>query len=325
MSTRDRVVIAGASFPDCSAATAVLESAGADVVDATRLSAAETGELLPAADGLMTDYFPVDSATIDRLARCRIICRLGVGLDKVDVDAATRAKIPVAYVPDYCRGELADHGLALILALTRRIVHYDRSVREGSWDYNVPGVFRLAGRTLGLVGFGAIARALAERVRPLGMSVVAADPYVSDDAVRAAGAEPATLEGLLASADIVSIHAPLTPETSKLIGRNELDQMKETALLVNTARGGLVDHDALADALAAGSIAGAGLDVLNPEPPAAEHPLLALHNVVITPHAGHYSEESVIQVQEDGAREVARALRGEPLRHLVNGVGASGQ
>ena len=142
MSSGARVVIAGASFPDCSAAIDLLrESIDADVADATRLSTAEIVELLPAADALMTDYFPVNAAAIDQLKRCQIICRLGVGVDKIDVAAATRAQIPVTYVPDYCRGELADHALALLLAVARRIVHYDRAVRSGTWDYNVPGVF----------------------------------------------------------------------------------------------------------------------------------------------------------------------------------------
>ncbi|MGI9659256.1 MAG: C-terminal binding protein [Gaiellaceae bacterium] len=315
-----RVVIAGASFPDCSAAIEELSSINAAAVDATRMSTRETLELLPSADALMTDYFPVDAAAIDRLERCQIICRLGVGLDKVDIEAATRAAIQVAYVPDYCRGELADHGLALLLAVSRRIVAYDASVRAGSWDYNVPGVVRLEGRTLGLVGFGAIARRLAERVRPLGMNVLAADPYVSDEDVRAAGSEPAGLERVLAEADVVSLHAPLTPETTHLVGPDELDQMKKTAILINTARGGLVDQDALVAALASGSIAGAGLDVLRPEPPSRDDPLLELDNVVLTPHAGHYSEESVLQVQQDGAREVVRALTGKPLKHAVNRI-----
>ena len=324
MSGGPRVVIAGASFPDCSEAIDLLRnSIDADVADATRLSGAEIVELLPAADALMTDYFPVDAAAVDRLERCRIICRLGVGVDKIDVEAATRAQIPVTYVPDYCRGELADHSLALLLAVTRRIVHYDRAVRAGGWDYNVPGVFRLADRSLGLAGFGAIARRLAERVRPLGMKIMASDPYVTDADVQAAGAEAIPLDRLLAEADVVSVHAPLTEETAGLIGSAELEQMKSTAILINTARGGLVDQDALVAALVEGSTAGAGLDVLAPEPPASDHPLFSLDNVVVTPHAGHYSEESVLQVQRDGAHEVMRALAGKPLKHVVNGLGAS--
>jgi len=326
MSSGARVVIAGASFPDCSAAIDLLrESIDADVADATRLSTAEIIELLPAADALMTDYFPVNAAAIDQLKRCQIICRLGVGVDKIDVAAATRAQIPVTYVPDYCRGELADHALALLLAVARRIVHYDRAVRSGTWDYNVPGVFRLAERTLGLVGFGAIARRLAERVRPLGMHVVASDPYVSDADVEAAGVEVLPLDDLLASSDVVSLHAPLTEETASLIGAAELERMKSSAILINTARGGLVDHNALVAALASGAIAGAGLDVLAPEPPATDDALLSFDNVVVTPHAGHYSEESVLQVQRDGAHEVMRALAGQPLKHVVTGLGATGQ
>ncbi len=319
MSARHRVVLAGASFPDCSVVVSVLDSIGAEVIDATRLSPAETIELMPDADAVLTDYFPLDAALIARLARCRVICRLGVGLDKVDVAAATRAEIPVTYVPDYCRGELADHALALLLSVARRVVQYDGAVRAGAWDYNLSGVFRLAGRKLGLIGFGAIARALSERARPIGLTVMASDPNVADEQLRAADVEPASFDRLLAEADIVSLHAPLSAATSKLIGRDELERMKNTAILINTARGGLVDQNALAAALASGSIAAAGLDVLKTEPPQPGDPILALDNVVLTPHAGHYSEESLQQVQQVGANEVVRALTGQPLKHVVNG------
>jgi len=321
MSSPSRVVIAGATFPDSSAAIEVLETINADVLDATSLPTEETIALLPEANALITDYFPVDATMIDTLGRCRIISRLGVGVDKIDVEAATRAGIAVAYVPDYCRGELADHALALMLSLARRIVVYDRAARDGSWDYNLPNVTRLAGRTLGLVGFGAIARAVAERARPIGLRILVSDPYVPDAQLVGAGVEPSDLPRLLDSSDIVSLHAPLTPETTKLIGAEQLAAMKETAILINTARGGLIDEVSLADALKSGSIAGAGLDVLSPEPPAPDNPLLTLENVVVTPHAGHYSLESVLQVQRDGASEVVRALTGKPLLHPVNDVG----
>ncbi len=319
MTLASRVVVAGAGFPSLDAERRVLAEIGAEVVDARGLGDAETVALCRSADAIMTDYFRVDADVIDQLEHCRVICQYGVGLDQLDVDAATRAGILVTHTPEYCVDELADHTLALLLAVVRNIVPFDRTVRAGNWDYNAgPAMHRLRGRTLGVVGFGRVGRAVAERALALGLRVLASDTYVPDAAIRSAGAEPAPFERLLKEADIITLHAPLTNRTRGLIGAAELAELRQGAILVNTARGGLVDEAALLAALRSGKLGGAGLDVRAREPPEAGDPLLACENVVLTPHAGFLSEESLVAVQTQAAEEVRLALSGEIPRNTVN-------
>jgi D-3-phosphoglycerate dehydrogenase len=248
-----------------------------------------------------------------------IIARYGIGFDNVDLLAATRAGILVTNVPDYCVDEVSDHALALMLALARQIVTADRAVKAGVWDV-VPhaGVRRLRGQTLGLLGFGKIAKAVASKVQPLGMKVLVYDPYIESELIGGHGAEAVNLDRLLAEADAISIHVPLSPETSNLIGPRELAQMKRSAFLINTSRGGIVDEQALATALKEGRLGGAALDVLPVEPPPPDHPLRQAPNTILTPHLAFYSRESVIELQTKAAEEVARALMGEPPRSPVN-------
>jgi len=256
---------------------------------------------------------------IGKLNRCKIIARYGIGVDNVDVAAATRAKILVTNVPDYCIDEVSDHALALLLALARRIAAAGGAVKAGGWDI-VPhaGIRRLRGQTLGLLGFGKIAKALASKVQPLGMKVLVYDPYIEPSLIAQQEAEAASLDRLLAEADAVSIHVPLSPETRNLIGQRELACMKPTALVINTSRGGIVDEQALAVALGEGKLGGAAVDVLSVEPPPPDHPLRQAPNLILTPHLAFYSRESVIELQTKAAEEVARALKGEPPRSPVN-------
>lgn len=313
-----RVLIAGGTFPHLEPEHRILSAIGAQIVDANRLPREEVIALARNVDALMTDYFVVDQNVVEALERCRVICRYGIGLDKVDIPAATRAGIVVTRVPEYCIGELADHTIALLLAVARRIVRYDNSVRAGSWNWFSPGVRRLAGATLGIIGIGRVGSAVAARAKPMGLHIIAHDPNQSDEQIRARGVEPATMERLLRESDIICLHAPLSPATRSLIGRAQIAAMKTGAMLINTARGGLIDQQALVEALRSGKLAGAGLDVLTPEPPVAGDPLLSLENVVITPHSGHFSEESLVQVQTEAAEEVLRALTGKPLLNAVN-------
>jgi D-3-phosphoglycerate dehydrogenase len=318
MKAEPRVVVAGGTFRNLEPECRILRPLGAEIIDANRLPRNEVIAVARTADALMTDYFIVDAEVIAALERCRVICRYGIGLDKVDVDAATRSGIVVTRVPEYCIGELADHTLALLLAVARRIVQYDAAVRAGTWRWDSPGVRRIAGSTLGVIGIGRVGSAVAARATSLGVHVIAHDPNQTDDTIRARGAEPVSLSRLLAESDFVSLHAPLTPETRGLVGHSELASMKRGAILINTARGGLVDQDALVDALRSGQLAGAALDVFATEPPDTNDPLFSLENVVVTPHAGHFSEESLIQVQTEAAEEVLRALTGKPLLNAVN-------
>jgi D-3-phosphoglycerate dehydrogenase len=271
------------------------------------------------ADAVLNCYAKMPARVIEVLKRCRIIARYGIGVDNVDLAAATKARILVTNVPDYCVDEVSDHALALLLALARRIAAADAAVKAGAWDVGAhAGIRRLRGRTLGLLGFGKIARALASKAQPLGMKVIVYDPYLAPEEIARHGAEAAGLEALLARADVVSIHAPLSPETRNLIGERELRRMKPAAFLINTSRGGIVDEQALAAALKENRLGGAALDVLGVEPPPEDHPLRRAPNIILTPHLAFYSRESVIELQTKAAEEVARALKGEPPRSPLN-------
>lgn len=290
-----------------------------ELIDAGGLGRAEVRHLCRHADVIVTDTTPVGADLIAEAGRCRLICEFGVGIDNIDVAAATAAGMYVSRVPAYCVEELAEHALALVLASTRGIVRFHDGVRRGLWDHRQAGrLYRTRGRTLGIVGLGHVGAALAARAAPLGYRILATDPAADAHARRDLPIEPVALPRLLAEADVVSLHAPLTPATRGLIDADGLASMKPTAYLVNTARGGLVDQPALLAALRAGRIAGAALDVLATEPPRDGEALLDLPNVIVTPHAGFYSEESMRDLVDGVFTEVRAVLRGESPRNAVN-------
>jgi D-3-phosphoglycerate dehydrogenase len=269
------------------------------------------------ADVLVNQYVPITAEVLGALARCRLVVRYGVGVDNVDVEAATTRGVWVANVPDYGRDEVADHTLALALAVLRGVVVLDRSVREGRWDLAAARPLRrLATLTYGVVGCGAIGSAVARRAAGLGMRVLGHDVegVASDPPI-----QRVPLEALLADADLVSLHAALTPDSHHLIDADALARMRPSAFLVNTARGGLVDAAALLAALDAGALAGAALDVLEGEPPDELGWKLARHpRVVATPHAAWYSEEAFHTLKTEVAREALRVLEGGRPRSPVN-------
>jgi len=306
-------------FPSLEPEQRVLAPLGVDLRPAQCKSEEEIIALTQDADAILNCYAKITTRVIEKLNRCKIIARYGIGVDNVDLAAATRAGILVTNVPDYCVDEVSDHALALLLALARYICVADRAVKGGAWDVVAhAGIRRLRGQTLGLLGFGKIAKALASKVQPLGMKVLVYDPYVEPVAIADHGAEAGSLDKLLAEADAISIHVPLSPETRNLIGQRELACMKPTAFVINTSRGGIVDEQALAVALGEGKLGGAALDVLSSEPAPPDHPLRQAPNIILTPHLAFYSRESVIELQTKAAEEVARALRGEPPRSPVN-------
>jgi D-3-phosphoglycerate dehydrogenase / 2-oxoglutarate reductase len=278
---------------------------------------AEVAEQAGDADVLINQYVPITGEVLDALPRCRLVVRYGVGVDNVDVEAAAARGVWVANVPDYGRDEVADHTLALALAVLRGVVVLDRSVHEGSWDLEAARPLRRLGTlTYGVVGCGAIGTAVAGRAAGLGMRVLGYDL----EAVRSGPPiERVSLEELLQAADVVSLHAALTRESHHLIGADALARMRPTAFLVNTARGGLVDGAALLAALDAGALAGAALDVLEREPPDQLGWRLARHpRVVATPHAAWYSEEAFLTLKTEVAREALRVLEGGRPRSPVN-------
>jgi D-3-phosphoglycerate dehydrogenase / 2-oxoglutarate reductase len=247
------------------------------------------------------------------------IVRTGIGLDTVDIPGATRQGVCVAHVPDFCHDEVADTTWALLLAVARKVVPADRGVRGGAWAPSaLLPMHRLRGRILGLVGFGQIARKVAERGRAFGMRLLAFDPYVDGDTMARWGAEKVTLEDLLARAHVVSVHTPLTEATRGLIGEEAFARMQAGAILINTSRGRVVDEGALIAALRAGRLAGAGLDVLATEPPAPDNPLLQMDTVVLTPHAASTTVEALAELAEKVSRQVVQFLRGEWPTYLAN-------
>jgi len=276
----------------------VLAAVGADVEVIQSRDAALAMQAAPRADGLLVNLHPVPKALIDRMERCRVICRYGVGYDNVDVTAATAKGIWVARVTDYCLEDVSDQALALLLGCVRKVAYKDRHVRAGGWNLTADQpCYRVAGRTLGLIGYGAIARTLHRKVGGFGLArVLAYDPFLEPVRVREAGAIPVSLEVLLEESDYISVHAPLSDQTRGLIGAPQLARMKKGCLLINTSRGPLVDERALVEALAQGRIAGAGLDVFETEPLAADSPLRRLENGTLSDHAGWYSEESGVEV-----------------------------
>jgi D-3-phosphoglycerate dehydrogenase len=315
---RPTVVVAGTSFPSLEIERSILEPLGVDVVDTRGQSEDEIVAACRLAVGIMADYFRCDAERIAGFERCRVICQYGVGLDQIDVDAASRAGIRVTRTPEYCVDELADHTLALILAAARGVVRYDASVRKGEWDYTVAMPIRLSGATLGLVGFGRVGQAVARRAAGFGLRIVAQDGYLPDEAFLALGAERVQLETLLRESDIVSVHVPLTAETRHLIGAAELAQLRDGAIVVNTSRGEVLDQTALHEALSSGRLAGVALDVLEQEPPRPDEPLVARPDAVLTPHAGFLSVDSLQRAQREAAEDVARALGGVPPKFCVN-------
>ena len=280
----------------------------------------EALEAVREADVVMIGGFRVDAGMIAAMKRARVICGFGHGFEGVDVDAATRAGILVTNAAEICHLEVANHAAALILALNRKLVQYDRAMRRGVWDRPAGRpITPLDGETLGLVGLGAIGQALARRLQPFGLRVIAYDPYVEEHPPRELGVRMiADLHALLGDSDWVSVQVPLNAETRHMLGKREFRAMKRTAYFVNCCRGGVVDEAALTRALEEGWIAGAGLDVFEQEPADPANPLLRLENVIATPHAGGESTESAALSARVASRQAAAVLRGEWPNRVVN-------
>ncbi|MGI9325809.1 MAG: C-terminal binding protein [Pseudomonadales bacterium] len=273
-------------------------------------------------DAIITSWgLRVDAQVIHSLKQCVVIGVGSVGVDMVDIDAATEAGIVVTNVPDVFIEEVADHALMLLLAAARRTQTMSRMAQQGDWYRGRPllsKVPRLLGQTLGLYAFGNVARCTARRAKAFGMRVIAYDPYVSELTISEAGVEPVGLTELLESSDYLSLHAPHNDETEHVINTETLAQMRPTAVIVNTARGPLIDEAALIDALQSGQIAAAGLDVLEVEPPAPDNPLLSMENVVITPHVASATTRMRPETRRRTGREVALVLRGRWPMSCVN-------
>ena len=280
---------------------------------------ADFGMVAAEADAILNADFRITALLISLLRRCRVISRFGIGVDNIDVDAATARGIPVANVPEFCTEEVANRTFTLLLACASQLLQLDRRVREGEWrGGQLPETVQIDGQVLGLVGFGRIARAVARRGRAFGMKVIAQDPYLTPSAIEQGGASAASFEEVLSKSDILSLHAPLTPETHHLINAETLRLVKPSAILINCARGGLIDEQALVAALRDQRLARAGLEVLEKEPPLRDNPLLSMDRVVLTPHSAAHTKKALQRVREAAVDAVVRVLKGERPLHVVN-------
>ncbi len=306
-------------WPDIETESEVLRAAGVEPLAAPDASEETLARLAADADVILFCFAKVTGSVLRAATKCVAACRYGIGVDNIDIPAATAAGIVVTNVPDYCMDEVGDHALGMILALNRRFVPHDRSVQAGAWSsvtLDRP-MHRTRGATLGIVGLGRIGRSIAAKAKAFGMEMVAFDPlHAPGETID--GVEIASFEEVLRRSEFITVHTPLTPETQGMIGAKELSMMKPGSIIVNCARGGIIDEEALARALASGHLAGAGLDVMGTAPPPADHPLLGLENVIITPHTAFFSQASTIELERRTAEEAVRVLNGEMPEHLVN-------
>jgi D-3-phosphoglycerate dehydrogenase len=297
----------------------VLAEIGAELIAAETGEEAELLTLAPTMDGILTCWKPVREPVIAAAKKCQIIGRCGIGLDNIDVEAATEHGIVVTNVPAYCMDEVSAHAMGLLLACARKIPRFDRNVRKGTWDQNIgPAMRRIRGKTLGVIGFGRIARSIVPKAKAFGLTINVCSPRTDPALIQQHGAQKVSFSELLATSDFITIHAPLTPETQHLFSHAEFQAMKPTAILINTARGGIVDTAALTAALRNAEITGAGLDVLETEPPDESEELLTLDNVVVTPHAAFMSEESILDLEVAAATCVVQVLTGKLPESVVN-------
>ena len=268
------------------------------------------------ADGLINQYARLTRRVLENLPKCKVISRYGVGLDPVDLRAATDFGIIVANVPDYCIHEVADQTLSMILALIRKTAFFDQKVKSGQWDFRLGRpIHRIKGKTLGLIGSGRIGLEVAKRISAFGVRVITFDPYLQK---APEGIELMDFDTVLKESDFISIHCPLNEATRHLIGEKEFQKMAKKPLLINTSRGPIIDEPALIQALARGQISGAGLDVLEKEPPDPQNPFLKMENVILSPHVGFYSEESIHELKRRAAEIVSTVLSAKWPKSVVN-------
>jgi D-3-phosphoglycerate dehydrogenase len=315
-----KVLITDYGWPTLEPEQAVLEPVGAELVAADSPDEARLTELAADCDAIMTNWAQVPVAAVRASPKLKIIARYGVGVDNIPVDVATEQGIPVTNVPDYCVEEVANHAMALLLSLARGLFKLDHGTRTGGWSFAAAQpLWRLSAQRLGILGYGRNGRAVAQRARAFGFDIVVHDPYIEASQFPAHERPNLVgLEELLRSSDLVSVHTPLTDATHHMLGADQFQMMKNTAYVVNTGRGPVIDEAALVEALKAGQLAGAGLDVYETEPLPADHPLLDLPNVILTSHAAFYSEGSLAELQRRTAENVALVLQGHIPHNVMN-------
>ena len=317
-----KVVVTDYTFPNLDIEKQVLVSGGCELAGHQCRTPEALIEVVRDADHVLTQFAPVNANVVNAMERAKVIVRYGIGYDNVDLAAAAARGIPVCNVPEFCTDEVADHTLGLILATTRCLFQNHHATSAGDWGLAVPlGQMRaLARLTVGIVGLGRIGQAVAKRLAGFGCRLLAFDPAIPADEIAQAGAEPASLDDLLGNSDLVSLHCPSNEKTRWLINESSIAKMKPGAILINVGRGDLVDPDALVAALGQGRISAVGLDVFSPEPIPADHPILRMENVIVGSHIASASEQAVVTLRESAAKTVLKAINGEPLPNIVNGV-----
>src|SRR5882762_9528627 len=310
--SRTLIAVTDSPFPSLAPAMAALKRVDPELRMAKSASADDILAVAHDADAVLVTYAKLPGELLKELKRFKAIGRFVLCVDNIDIPAAAQLGIVVTYVPDYCLREVSDHAMALLLALARKIPLSNKLVQSGRWEMPaVAPLRRLEGQVLGLIGFGNIPRAVAPKAKAFGLKVITHDPFVSKDVLASAGVEGVSFDDLLARSDFVSVHAPLMPATRGLINAAAFAKMKKGALIVNTARGPLIDEPALIAALDSGHLGGAALDVVATEPLAKDSPLLHRDNVILTPHTAFYSVEALNELQTKCASDVARVLAGE--------------
>ena len=320
MCNSKKVLVTDYVWPDLEPEKAIFEPLGIELVVAPDGSEETLAELARDADGILTCFAQVTPRVLEAAGGMKVVARYGVGVDNIAVAEATALGIAVTYVPDYCVDEVSDHVLAFLLAFNRRVVLFDNATKRDGWgsvELNLP-MTRLRGLTIGVVGFGRIGRAAAAKAQAFGLNVLVADPFIDAATIEGAGGQLVDLPTLLAASDFVTLHSPLNNDTVGMIGAPELAAMKDSALLINCARGPLIDEPALVAALSSGRIAGAGLDVMESNHPPSDHPLFGMDNVIVSPHVAFYSPESTRELQRRATESVAEVLGGHMPENLYN-------
>ena len=314
------VAITDYTFPNLEIEQSILSAGGFELRSGNDKQVPALQALVAEVDAVITQFAPINAEVIGAMQRAKVIVRYGIGVDNVDLQAARERGIPVCNIPDYCIDEVADHTLAFILSVSRQVVPNTLHVREGKWGLATPldQLRTLCDQTVGLVGFGRIGREVAARLAPFKCRRLVHDAFVPADAVRAAGCEPIALDDLLAQSDFVTLHCPSTAQTKKLLNAESVGRMKRGAVVVNLARGDLIDTAALVAALQSGQLSSAAIDVCDPEPIPADSPLRSLSNVIVASHIASASPKAVRTLRETAAKLAVMALRGEPLPNVVN-------
>ncbi|MDD3776383.1 MAG: C-terminal binding protein [Actinomycetota bacterium] len=317
---RFKVVFTDYDFEDVAIEKEVLSQMDCDIVELQSKDEDKLTAECADADGLIVQYAPISDKVIAAMQKCKVISRYGIGVDTINLSAATQKGIKVCNVPDYCLDEVADHSLALIMSLGRKIVDLTKAVKSGVWDAvgTSKPVFNFKRQILGIIGFGKIPQNLYPKVKALFGKVLIYDPYVSQEIKDQFGLEMASFYEIIHNSDFLSIYCPLNDSTFHMFDQREFQMMKPTSFIVNTSRGGIINTEALYLALIHGHIAGAGLDVLEQEPPGIDNELVKLDNVIVTPHAAFYSESSIEDLKYKTALNIVKVLKDDNPQNVVN-------